>query len=125
MILGGEEFVDATIHRIGEGGRRARKSARETGRLNVNELVKAAAKASRVSRDQFCSRARSEAVVLAKEAVIFIGRERGATNAELAEIMRLDASVVSRRYEAARKKMGGSGELRTLVRRIMREVRKR
>jgi REP element-mobilizing transposase RayT len=122
-ILGGEEFVDATIHRIGERGHPRRKSRRKPEKLDVRELVNAGTKATGIRKKRLCGRIRSEAIVLAKEAVIFVGRERGLTNAEMARAMGLDASVVSRRYEAALRKMEASGEIRVLVRRIIRELR--
>jgi hypothetical protein len=126
-ILGGEEFIDATIHRIGESDRRRRKRKRvtERKRLNVDDLVKAAVAVTGISRDQLCSRARSEALVLAKEAVVFVGRQKGLTNAEISTAMGLDASVVSRRYESGRSKMGGSQRLRMLIKRIIQDLRKR
>jgi predicted transcriptional regulator len=91
--------------------------------VDAQELVNAAAKATGVGKEKLGGRVRSAGVVLAKEAVIFIGRERGLSNAELAGAMGLYASVVSRRYESARRKMEGTGEIRVLVKRIIREPR--
>jgi DNA-binding Lrp family transcriptional regulator len=49
-----------------------------------------------------------------KEAVIVVGRERGITNRELAEALRIDASAVTKRVEVARVRGEESVELKRL-----------
>jgi hypothetical protein len=62
-----------------------------------------------------CVAARVERLVLVKEAMIIVGRELGVSNADMAKLLRLDASVVSRRYESGKAKMEESQEARRLV----------
>ena len=50
--------------------------------------------------------------------------EQGESNAELARVLRLEASVVSRRWESARQRVRESAEMRRLVRRIERGLEK-
>ena len=50
--------------------------------------------------------------------MILIGKQRGASNAELARVLGLEGSVVSRRWESARQRVRQYAEVRRLVRRI-------
>lgn len=67
-------------------------------------------------------REKTRAVVLVKEAMIVVGRELGASNADLARLLGLYASVVSRRYESGRAKMNDSQEARRLVKRLRKKL---
>ena len=60
--------------------------------------------------------------MLVKEAMILIGKELGATGADIARLIGLDASVVSRRLESAMSKMGESEELRGVVKKLRAEL---
>ena len=61
-ILGSEEFIDATIHRIGETGR-ANRSTRKKGLLvcevEPDRLVRVVEKVCRVGREDFCGPGKS------------------------------------------------------------------
>ncbi|MBC7899158.1 MAG: hypothetical protein H7070_03810 [Saprospiraceae bacterium] len=54
-----------------------------------------------LSRDKFCGAVKTAQAVMAKEVLILIGREVGATITELSSIRGLDTSNVSRRCDAA------------------------
>ena len=76
-------------------------------------------------RRDFCGPGKSARIMLVKEALVYVGREAGATNAALAKEMGLESSAVSRRYEAARKKMAESEQMSALVREVRRKLRLR
>jgi ribosome-binding protein aMBF1 (putative translation factor) len=61
---------------------------------------------------------RVERLVLVKEAMLIVGRELGVSNADMARLLRLDTSVVSRRYESGKAKMEESQEARRLAKRL-------
>jgi len=115
-ILGTEEFVAATKQRVGEISRGARPQIRKQGsKLDSKALMKAVEKVTKLKRVEICSATKTRSIVLAKEALILIGRELGASNADMARLIGLDGSVVSRRYESAKSKMEESAELRGLI----------
>ena len=115
-ILGSEEFVVGTKHRLGEIPRGAQpQPANKKSGLDCTALMKAVEKVAKLKRAEICSATKRRSIVLAKEAMILVGRELGGSNADMARLTRLDASVVSRRLESARCKMADSGELGRLV----------
>jgi hypothetical protein len=62
--------------------------------------------------------------VIAKEALIIVGREVGGNTAELARLIGVDSSVVSRRFESGRSRMNDSTEMETLVNEVRRRYNK-
>lgn len=101
-ILGSEEFVDSTIHRIGDTPRRrAEHTKKHECRFDASALILAIETVFGLSSDKFCGPEKSAKAVLAKEVLILIGLERGAGVAELSLIAGLDTSNISRRYDAA------------------------
>jgi len=104
-ILGTEEFVDTTIHRIGEAKRKAGGSrivATERCEFQAERLLDAVEQTCRVSRLEFCGRSKSAAAVRAKEMLITAGLQVGACKRVLSEIIGLSSSSLSRRSDAAR-----------------------
>lgn len=120
-ILGAEEFVETMKKRVGEVGKPKDKrgAARE-----LEGLIEAVAEATRLKREDICSRSKNGAVVIAKEALIIVGREVGGNNAELARLIGVDSSVVSRRFESGRSRMNDSTEMETLVNEVRRRYNK-
>lgn len=105
-ILGSAEFVDDTIHRLGNTPRRrAEHTKKAVGSFDAAALVAAVAAVFGMSEEQFCGPEKSTKSVLAKEVLILIGREQGAGVAQLSLIVGLDTSNVSRRCDAARAKL--------------------
>jgi len=105
-ILGSAEFVDSTIHRIGDTPRRRSEHRNKRERLfNASILVASVASVFGLSEDKFCGPEKSARAVLAKEVLILIGREHGAGVTELSLIAGVDTSNVSRRCDAARQKL--------------------
>jgi len=123
-ILGSEEFVSETKKRVGEIPRGARPQVKNRSVPNLEGLIKAAAKASRLTPEQICSRSKRSQIVMSKEAMIFVAHELGASNTEVAKLMGADGSLVSRRLDAAKSKMKDSSELQKLVKLIRRLIRK-
>ena len=54
-------------------------------------------------REHFCGQGKNARAIMAKEVLILIGREAGATIDELATITGLDCSSVSRRCDAGKR----------------------
>lgn len=124
QVLGSQEFLEETKRRVGQipRGARPQYSGRPEAIVTVRELVKAVEIACDLSSDDFCSSRKGRHVVQVKEAMILVGSERGLSQRLLAEISRLEASVVSRRLQAAKIKMRDSREFKGLVRRIERQL---
>jgi hypothetical protein len=99
-------------HRIGDymGG-----GDKGTRKLHLETILKAAEKATGLRRKQFCSNSKSRPLVMIKEAIIVIGNENGIRVRELAEVLGVDASGLSKRREAARKRATDSEEMRKLL----------
>jgi REP element-mobilizing transposase RayT len=97
-VLGNEEFLEEIKHRVGEF--RARRV--ELRRISIDDLIRSAERISGLSRLEVCGKSRNRRTVAAREAVIVVGREFGMSNRELAEGLRIDASAVTRRIDAAR-----------------------
>jgi hypothetical protein len=125
-ILGSEEFVDATIHRIGETKRSSRVDAqgRRNGMVEVERLVAAVEAVCGIPRKDFCGLGKSARSVMAKELLIMTGRQLGASVKLLSEVTGLSSGSVSRRYDAARSKVRKLQEMDTLMVRINREYLK-
>jgi hypothetical protein len=111
-VLGAEEFVEAMKNRVGEVGKA--KVNKGTVR-DLEQLIRAVEEATRLKREEICSRSKLREVVIAKEALIITGQEVGWSGAELARLIGVDNSVVSRRFESGRTRMHGSTEMQKLV----------
>jgi putative transposase len=105
-ILGSEEFIDSTIHRIGDTPRRRSEHRKNRPKpFDAVFLISAVATVFGLSEDKFCGPEKSAKAVLAKEVLILIARERGCSVTELSLIAGLDTSNISRRHDAAREKL--------------------
>ena len=127
-ILGTEDFVDATIHRIGETRRAADMPAKRgmpgSDRLEAEILIAAVEKICRLERRESCGSGKSAAAVIAKEALILVGHKAGASMKMLSEITGMNSSAVSRRHDSARRKMRDRGEMNKLVEKIEKHCRR-
>jgi putative transposase len=121
-MLGSEEWVAETKNRIGEIPRGARPQVRIASRLDGEALMRATERVTGLGEHELRCNRKTRALVLIKEAMIIVGRELGASNADLAKLLRLDASVVSRRYELGRAKLIESQEAKQLVERLREEL---
>jgi hypothetical protein len=111
-ILGSDEFVDTTIHRIGDTPRhRAEHAKKHVLSFDASALILAIETVFGMLSDKFCGPEKSAKAVQAKEVLILIGREQGAGVAELSLIAGLDTSNVSRRYDTARQKLKADRKL--------------
>jgi putative transposase len=107
-ILGTEEFIDATIHRIGESDRLNqgnKKPPSPVCKVQPERLVAAVEKACRIRREDFCDGGKSASAILAKEMLILIGVQMGMSGKVLAETIGISPSALSRRHDAARLKV--------------------
>jgi putative transposase len=124
MILGTEEFVDGTIHRIGETRKAKKKQYNQSREFNAEALIKAVEDAFRIPRADFCGSRKSALAITAKEALILIGLEVGAKMSALSEITGMNSSSVSRRHDAAKRKLRVSTDMRKLMSMIESQYRK-
>ncbi len=99
-ILGSDEFVDATIHRLGEHIPKGTPK-QQIAELDTNTLIAVVEEVFGVERSEICGKVKSARVVEAKEALIVCGRRLGASVADLSRLTGLNSSTVSRRYAAA------------------------
>lgn len=124
-ILGTEEFIEATIHRIGsvkrEGAFGSRSNAPAEFRPEL--LLVAVEKTCGMSRSQFCGRSKSPAAIRAKEMFILIGLELCANRDFLSKITGISSSALSRRCDAARLKAKQSKKMRGLAADIIKHYR--
>ena len=114
-MLGNDEFLDEVKHRIGDYVLNRDKRVRKA---DMEGIVKAAEKATGLERKDFCSISKNRQLVLVKEAIIVIGRENGIRTREIAEVLGIDPSAVSKRGEAARARSEGSDEMTELLKAI-------
>lgn len=116
-ILGSEEFVDAMIHRIGDA--RPSVSGRVEKELNhefnAEALIEAVEKVCRIPREGFCGSGKGARIVTAKEVLVLVGGQVGASPKALSDITGMSRSAVSRRKDAVQLKMRKNGEMKKLV----------
>ena len=112
-ILGTEEFVDATIHRLGESKRSGPlKLIKE---FKAEQLIEAVERVCRVPREDFCGSSKALQAVAARELFVLIGCQMGASRKLISDITELGSSTVSRRNDAAKLKVRENGDMRKLV----------
>jgi putative transposase len=112
-ILGTEEFVDATIHRLGDTGRRTlRRTEPEKSDFNPGALIIAVETICQVPKEDLCGPGKSKRTIRAKEALIAAGREAGASLSELGGMTGLSSSTLSKRCDSARRKIREDENLR-------------
>jgi hypothetical protein len=76
-ILGSQEFVDSTIHRIGEFAKRgSRRKKKKDGVFEAEVLIAAVEFVFGLSRDDFCGPVKTARAVMAKEVLTNLIRER-------------------------------------------------
>ena len=102
-IIGSEEFVDETIHRMGEVDKWASKH-RDVTPFDAEILLSVIEEVFEMQREVFFGKGKNSRIIMAKEALLLIGKESGASITEMSKIVGLDQSNASRRYDAARSK---------------------
>jgi putative transposase len=123
-ILGSEEFIDATIHRIGETDQSnwdAKRKASLVSEVQLDRLVASVEEVCRIPREDFCGTGKSAPAITAKEMLILIGLQMGASRKMLAEIIGISPSALSRRHDAARLKMSYDVDISKLAAEIGRQ----
>ena len=68
------------------------------------DLVAAVEKVCRIPREDFCGPGKSAPAIMAKEMLILIGLQLGASMKVLSEIIGISSSALSRRHDAVRLK---------------------
>jgi putative transposase len=118
-ILGSDEFVDATIHRLGDVGERKKRVEKDTCGFDSERLIAAVEKVCELPRTDFFGPGKSARILRAKEVFIITGLRAGASLSMLSKITGLDSSSVSRRYDAAARKMREESGLHKLTEQVM------
>ncbi|MEQ1605593.1 MAG: transposase [Pyrinomonadaceae bacterium] len=99
-FLGDEEFVDATIHRLGEHVPKGTPRPKLPD-LDAKTLLAAVEAALEISVNEICGPGKAARIMQAKETLIMCGHTLGANMAELARLTGLNVSTISRRLDAA------------------------
>jgi putative transposase len=120
-ILGSEEFVDATIHRIGEtmGEARGGFKMEVSKECRAEILLAAVEKVCGVPREDFCGSGKHISTSIAKELFVLAGCQLGASLKELSEIGGMSSAAISRRKDAGRARMRANGDAARLVAEIV------
>lgn len=116
-FLGTQDFVDATIHRIGEtepSNQASRKKERPVGEVQTDRLIVAVERVCRISREDFCGSRKNARAILAKELLILVGLQMGASMKALSEELGISRSALSRRHDAARLNIRRDAKIRKL-----------
>jgi len=125
-ILGSEEFIDATIHRLGETGR-SNRAAKKKGlpvcEVEPDRLVAAVERVCSIPREDFCGTSKRGPAIMAKEMLILIGLQMGASMKALSEIIGISRSALSRRHNAARRKLCDNANTSKLASEIIQKYR--
>jgi REP-associated tyrosine transposase len=117
-ILGSEEFIEHTIRRIGEVARPAKPTAELRSPINSKRLIRASAAAVGMNAKELCRSNKERGIVEVKEAIIFVGRKLGVSNASLSVALGIHSSTVSRRFDSAKNKIRASRKFKKLIDRI-------
>jgi REP element-mobilizing transposase RayT len=113
-ILGSDEFVDSTIHRIGEIDVHRRPAALPP--FDAEALLLAVESVIEMPREEFCGSGKSAKISASKDLLIVSARRLGATTVELADIAQISSSNISRRYDAASARLESNSGLAENVR---------
>lgn len=117
-ILGSDEFVDATIHRIGKTEpslSRGQMKRDGTADFNLDRLIATVEKICGITRADFLGSGKYARAVTAREVFIVTGRELGASLKILAERLGLNSGTASRRHDAGKARMRENPEIARVV----------
>jgi hypothetical protein len=121
-FLGSAEFMEETIHRIGETKLLPRVDsqyhANANGRVDLDRLVAIVEKVSAIPRQDFYGSGKSARGVMAKEILILTGHQLGASLRLLSHATGLSSGSVSRRHDEARLKARDNHKLNKLASKI-------
>jgi REP element-mobilizing transposase RayT len=121
-FLGSDEFVDEMKRRLGEAPMAKTKRRDETWAWS--EVVRRVEQAMGLRLSAFQGRGRVPATLAAKEALIYVGRERGGFSyGEIARRLKIDPSTVGRGYERAQARLLTDQTFRQVMERILVEKR--
>jgi hypothetical protein len=111
-VLGSEEFVDANIHRLGmTEAKPVSRRSEHRDQFKPEYLMTAIETVLGMPRNAFSGAGKNKRSIFAKELLILIGREAGATVHVLSEITGLDQSSVTRRCDTARQRLGSDTKM--------------
>ncbi len=118
-VLGSEEFIDSMIHRIGEFVPKGTPAVKRDERIDADALISAVEAVCGLARADFCGFAKSSQVVAAKELTIVSGRRLGFSATTLANLTGLSIGTVSRRHDAALRRIQDDKTYSEMAGRVM------
>jgi REP element-mobilizing transposase RayT len=108
-----KEFVDDTLHRMGEVDTRERRMKKgRAAAFEMGSLLTALETVLGLSRQQFCGPSKAPRAVMAKEIVILVASDAGIPITQIAATVGIDQSAVSRRHDNARLALASNSKLR-------------
>ena len=94
---------------------------KSVARSNLSDCLRQVETVCRIPREDFCGTSKSAPAVMAKEMLILIGLQLGASMKVLSEIIGISPSALSRRHDAARRKLRDNANRRKLVSEIIQQ----
>ena len=123
-ILGADEFVDATIHRIWERDNKSiRQRPADKGSFRREDMIAAVESVLEVDRSILTGKSKAYDAVRAKEALIAAARLVGVNNREIADATGLNSSTVSRRHDSFARRIKQDADLKHRVDKIVKAYR--
>ena len=101
----------------------AKKETFPVGEVEPERLIAAVERMCRISRADFCSRSKSAPAIMAKEMLILIGLQMGASMKVLSGIIGISPSALSRRHDAARRELRDNANTSKLASEIIEKYR--
>ena len=123
-IVGSKEFVDETIHRMGEADKWAGKH-RDVLPFDADLLLNVIEQVFEMERENFFGSGKNKRIITAKEVFILIGKESGATITEMSGIVGLHQSNAGRRSDAARQKCKTDPEFESTWKKVQEKYKQR
>lgn len=122
-VLGSDEFVDSMIHRIGEYVPKGTPELKAEETVDADVLADAVETVCGLSRADLCGLGKSSQIVEARELLIVCGRRLGVPGKVLSELSNLSSASISRRHDAAVRKIKDDTMLRESADEVVRTYR--
>src|SRR5690349_20077400 len=117
------------IHRIGEhdvfAAARRRKDAMTPKRCDLPALLTAVEDEYELTKEDLCGPGKTSKVIHAKEVAVLCGRRLGASLAEISDVLEVNASTASRRYDAATSRVKNDPEMSQTIASVLKRYNSR
>jgi hypothetical protein len=95
-----------------------RRLKKPKSKFDAPALLTAVEESCWIPKAKFCGSGKGSELIRAKEALILVGRKAGASLKSLADLTGISSSAVSRRHDAARRRMTEDDEMVRLTKQI-------